>query len=72
MPVIGFLASASAAPSARFVAAFHQGLAESGYVEGRTVTIEYRWADNQYDRLPALAADLVRRRVLIIGPLRRR
>jgi putative ABC transport system substrate-binding protein len=66
MPVIGFLASASAAPSARFVAAFHQGLAESGYVEGRTVTIEYRWADNQYDRLPTLAAELVRRPVAVI------
>jgi putative tryptophan/tyrosine transport system substrate-binding protein len=66
MPVVGFLASASAATSAHFVAAFRQGLAESGYVESRNVTVEYRWAENQYDRLPALAADLVRRQVALI------
>jgi putative ABC transport system substrate-binding protein len=66
MPVIGFLASASEHGSIGFVAAFRNGLAESGYVEGRNVEIEYRWADNQYDRLPALAAELVRRPVFVI------
>jgi putative ABC transport system substrate-binding protein len=66
MPVIGFLGSASAAPIAHFVAAFHQGLGESGYIEGRNVAIEYRWADNQYERLPALTAELVRRQVAVI------
>jgi putative ABC transport system substrate-binding protein len=67
MPVIGFLHSASAASYARFVAAFKQGLAETGYVESRNVAIEYRWADDQYDRLPAMAADLVRRQVTVIA-----
>src|SRR5262249_25843023 len=66
MLVIGFLHSASSGPYARFVAAFQQGLGETGYVEGRNVKIEYRWADDQYDRLPAMAADLVRRQVLAI------
>src|SRR5262245_49252705 len=66
MPVIGFLGSAAAEPFAGHVAVFHQSLGESGYVEGRNVSIEYRWAENQYDRLPALAADLVRRRVAVI------
>jgi len=66
VPVIGFLGSASAAPNADAIAAFHQGLGEGGYVEGRNVVIEYRWAENQYDRLPALAADLVRRPVAVI------
>jgi putative ABC transport system substrate-binding protein len=66
MPTIGFLASASAATSAHFVAAFRKALAESGYVEDRNVAIEYRWAENQYDRLPVLAADLVRRQVALI------
>src|SRR5262245_2714267 len=66
MPVIGFLGSASAATAAHFVAAFDKGLAESGYVESRNVKIEYRWAENQYERLPALVADLIRREVAVI------
>ena len=66
IPVIGFLASASEHGSRGFVAAFRNGLAESGYVEGRDVQVEYRWADNQYDRLSALAAELVRRAVSVI------
>jgi putative ABC transport system substrate-binding protein len=66
MPVIGFLGSAAAEPFAGHLAVFRQSLGESGYVEGRNVAIEYRWAENQYDRLPALAADLVRRRVAVI------
>jgi putative tryptophan/tyrosine transport system substrate-binding protein len=67
MPVVGFLHSASPGPYARLVAAFQQGLGETGYVEGRNVAIEYRWANDQYDRLPALAADLVRRQVTVIA-----
>jgi len=67
MPVIGFLASGSEHGSPPgFVTAFRNGLVESGYVEGRDVQVEYRWAENQYDRLPALAAEFVRRPVSII------
>jgi len=66
MPTIGYLHSASPAPFAHLVAAFRQALNESGYAEGRNVTIEYRWANGQYDRLPELASDLVRRQVAVI------
>ena len=67
MPVIGFLNSASPDAYAPFVAAFCQGLKEAGYVDGQNATIEYRWAEGQYDRLPALAADLVRRKLTVIA-----
>jgi putative ABC transport system substrate-binding protein len=67
MPVIGFLNSASPAAFARLVEAFRQGLSDEGYVEGRNVSIEYRWAEGHYDRLEGHAADLVRRGVSLIA-----
>ena len=66
MPVIGFLSSASAGATAHLVTAFLDALRGAGYVEGRNVAIEYRWAENRYERLPALAAELVRRQVAVI------
>ena len=67
IPVIGYLSSTSSGPYAPFVAAFQQGLKETGFVVGQNVTIEYSWAEGQFDRLPQLAADLVRRQVAIIA-----
>ena len=67
MPVIGLLGSASPAPVAHLVAAFRDGLKEAGYVVGQNVAIEYRWAEGRYDRLPALAAELVARNVDVIA-----
>jgi ABC transporter substrate binding protein len=67
MPVIGFLGSASPELSANLVRAFREGLSETGYVEGRNITIEFRWAGGQNDQLPALAADLVSRRVSVLA-----
>jgi putative ABC transport system substrate-binding protein len=67
MPVIGFLNSGSRELFAARVAAFHQGLNDTGFVEGRNVAIEYQWAQGQYDRLPTLASDLVRRQVAVIA-----
>jgi len=66
LPVIGFLGGSSLAERRPLLAAFRQSLADSGYIEGQNVAIEYRWAEGQYDRLPALAADLVRRKVAVV------
>jgi putative ABC transport system substrate-binding protein len=66
MPTIGFLHPGSPRPNADFVTAFHQGLKEPGYVDGRNVSIEHRWAEGRYDRLPTLVAELVSRRVAVI------
>src|SRR5215470_10015143 len=67
MPVMGYLNSRSRDTDTPFLAAFHRGLNETGYVEGQNVAIEYRWADGQHDRLPVLATDLVRRRVTVMA-----
>jgi putative tryptophan/tyrosine transport system substrate-binding protein len=66
MPVVGFLSSASARPFTQFVMAFSEGLKELGYVDGQNVAVEYRWAEDRYDRLPVLAAELVRHPVAVI------
>jgi putative tryptophan/tyrosine transport system substrate-binding protein len=67
MPVVGFLNGASPGPYAPYVAAFHRGLKENGFIEGQNVAIEYRWAEGHYDRFGGLAADLVRRQVAVIA-----
>jgi putative ABC transport system substrate-binding protein len=67
MPVVGFIRDGSADAATRFVAAFRKGLNEAGYVEGQNVSVEYHWLEGQYDRIPALMADLVRRRVAVIA-----
>jgi putative tryptophan/tyrosine transport system substrate-binding protein len=69
MPVVGFVSSRSLDGSARHAAAFAKGLSEPGYVEGQNVAVEYHWLSGQNDRLPALMADLVRRRVAVIATL---
>lgn len=66
LPLIGFLSGASPAPFAHLVAAFRQGLGDSGFVEGQNVAIEYRWAENRCERLPEMANDLVRRQVAVL------
>ena len=66
MPVIGVLYGVSAAEWTGPMGGFYRGLGETGYVEGRNVAIEYRWADGQYDRMPAMAADLIKRNVAVI------
>jgi ABC-type uncharacterized transport system substrate-binding protein len=67
LPVIGFLSGRSPSESAYALAAFHQGLKQGGYVEGQNIAIEYRWAEGQYDRLPALVGDLLRHQVSVIA-----
>src|SRR6476661_3291059 len=67
MPVVGFINAASAQRYKRQLAAFLRGLREMGYVDGHNVVVEYRWADDQTDQLPAMAADLVRRQVAVIA-----
>ena len=65
-PVIGFLSSRSAADSEYLVSAFRKGLSEAGYIEDQDVTIEFRWANGRYDELPALAADLLKRKIAVL------
>ena len=67
LPVVGFCEGGSADGSAVYAAAFRKGLSKTGYVEGQNVTVEYHWLEGQYDRLPALTADLVRRHVAVIA-----
>ena len=67
LPVVGFIREGSADASVRFAAAFRKGLNETGYIEGQNVTVEYHWLEGQYDRLPALMADMVRRQVAVIA-----
>ena len=67
MPVIGYLAAGSSKGDEHIAAALLTGLAETGYEDGKNVRIEYRWADNQYERLPSMAADLVRQKVAVIA-----
>src|ERR1700704_6055568 len=67
MPVIGYVGTGSRESDAFRLPSFHQGLSESGYVEGRNVSIEYRWAEGHNDRLPAIMAELVRRQVVVIA-----
>ena len=66
IPVVGFMSARSPEDSARIASAFRQGLADAGFIEGQTVNIEYRWANGDYDKLPALAADLVNRKVAVL------
>src|SRR5258707_14796745 len=72
MPVIGFMSSLTPSDQPHVMAAFHRGLKELGYFEGRNMAIEYGWAEGRYERLPALAADLVRRQVAAIAAIRAR
>jgi putative ABC transport system substrate-binding protein len=67
MPIIGYLSGTSPGAAASFVAAFRQGLSQTGWIDGQNVSIEYRWAEDHYERLPALAADLVDRKVDVIA-----
>jgi putative tryptophan/tyrosine transport system substrate-binding protein len=67
LPVVGFVNGGAADPAARYLAAFRKGLSETGFVEGRNVTVEYHWMEGRYDRIPTLIADLVRRQVAVIA-----